>query len=171
MKYEFELTMHDYMDMTMASLNSKEVVRSYVPHVLSGALITWIVAKHTFGASMLVASMIGLAVFAAGLVHHSMNWRRNYLNALSRHYDAPEQRAILGAHTLELTDDGINSSGPLHRTFRKWAAVTHASLTLSHCLFYTSFGVVYVLPLRAVEDREGLVTRIRDKHGVQLQEA
>lgn len=167
MIYKFDLTADDYTAASLSSNTTRRVVRAYLPYALVLALAFWILLRHGVAASLVTSTAGAGVLFAGVLAYHGLTWRTSFGSAVRRYHEGPV-RAILGLHTLELTDAGLNSSGPLHRTFRAWPSITAAAVSRSHVFFHTLFGIVYVLPLRAVEDVEGLLTTLKGKYGVSV---
>src|SRR5262249_11227187 len=126
-------------------------------------LLAWIVAYVVSGHSARTACIAGVVMFALFLGYMLFMWRSTFTKRLALDYQAPERRAILGPHTLELADDGLHSPRPLHRAFRAWPSIAQALFTRSHCVLLTTFSILYVLPLRAVPDREALLAFLREK--------
>jgi len=163
MVYEFDLQVSDYIAGSLAATTNARLLRGYVPYALIAALVAWIVAYVVFGESTGIASIVGVVVFGLLLSYLLFIWRSTFTKTLTRYYDTPAKRAVLGPHTLELAEDGLHSQGPLHRSFRAWPAITQAVVTSSHCFFHTAFGLVYVLPMRAVPDRDALMAKLSGK--------
>jgi len=156
MTYELELTAADYSEKSLRAYSWSAVFRYFMPHSLCAALAAWLFATRMLDASPQAALVVALVFFVGTLGFFSLNWRQKFLATLRSHYEAPHRKGILGPHTLELTDAGLVSVGPLHQTFRDWRSITHVVFTGSQVLFHTAFGVVYVLPNRAVADMKAL---------------
>ena len=164
MIYQFDLQVADYVAAGVGATTMSRIVRGYAPYALIAGLIAWIVAYAVNGQSARTATVVGLVVFALVLFYLLFMWRSTFTKHLTRHYQSPAKRVILGSHTLELADDGLHSQGSLHRSFRAWPSITQAVFTGSHCIFQTAFSIIYVLPLRAVPDRDALITLLREHH-------
>jgi hypothetical protein len=167
MVYEFALTADDYIAASLSSNTTRNVLRGYVPYALALVLVFWIVLRHGVAASFLALTAFAGVLFVGTLVYYGLTWQKKFIDVLARYHDGP-QKSILGPHTLELTDVGLFSSGPLHRSFRAWSSVTAAVVSPSHIFFHTLFGIVYVLPLRAVEDVGSLVSTLKGTYGVSV---
>lgn len=167
MIYKFDLVADDYIAASLSSNKTRSVVRAYVPYALALALIFWILLRHAVEASFLASTVFAAVLFLGVLAYYGLTWQKSFTRVLKRYHEGP-RHAILGAHTLELTDAGLNSSGPLHRSFRAWSAITDAVVSRSHIFFHTLFGVVYVLPLRAVDDVRSLLASLENKYGVNV---
>jgi hypothetical protein len=115
----------------------------------------------------LQATLMGTALLLGMFAYHAVTWRKRFENMLSLYYEGP-RRSILGPHTLELTAAGLNSSSPLHQSFRAWPAITGAVVSNSHVFFQTLFGIVYVLPLRAVDNADALIVSLTSEYGVTV---
>jgi hypothetical protein len=164
MVYQFDLQVPDYVAAGIAATNTSRIVRGYMPYAVIAGLIAWIIAYVVNGQSARTAAVAGVVVFALFLGYLLFMWRSTFTKHLTKHYESPGKRVILGPHALELADDGLHSQGPLHRSFRAWPSITQAVFTRSHCVLQTAFSIMYVLPLRAVPDREVLKTLLREKH-------
>jgi hypothetical protein len=163
MIYQFDLQGPDYVAAGVAATTTSRVVRGYIPYALITGLLAWIVVYAISGQNARTASIAGLVVFGLLLAYLVFMWRSTFTKVLTKHYQAPGKRMILGPHTLELADDGLHSHGPLHRSFRAWGSITQAVFTRSHCVFQTAFSILYVLPLRAVPDRDALIALLRER--------
>ena len=152
--YSFDLNIADYIAMNMHPWrNNTSVFRGTAP----AAGIVLIVA---FFLLRVVGDMVPDGAFlAAGgialcyLLLAPFWWRYRYGVRLRKYYGQPPADRLLGPHTLSIGPEGIESTGPYHRTFRAWPAVTGACVTADYTLIYTIFGKVYILPGRVVEDR------------------
>ena len=167
MVYKFELVADDYIAASLSSNTTTAVIRAYLPYALLLALLFWILLRHAVAASFLLATVSAAALLMTMLAYYCLTWPKTFANALKRYHEGP-RRSILGPHTLELTDAGLNSSGPLHRSFRAWPSITGAVVSRSHIFFHTLFGIVYVLPLRAVGDSATLLATLRSKYGISV---
>ena len=167
MIYEFDLQADDYKAASLASMRTGRIVRAYVPYGLSVALVFWILLRVAVGAEEIAATAAAVILFLGFLGYYGLTWRSRFDRAFTRHYEGA-RGSILGPHTLELTDAGLNSSGPLHRSFRAWPSITRAVASRSHIFFHTLFGVVYVLPLRAVDKPGDLLATLQSRHAVQV---
>lgn len=163
MIYEFDLQAPDYVAAGVGATTTSRIVRGYIPYALIAGLLAWIVAYAVNGQSARTAALAGVVVFTLFLGYLLFMWRSTFTKYLTKHYESPGKRVILGPHTLELADDGLHSQGPLHRSFRAWPSITQAVFTRSHCVFQTAFGIIYVLPLRAVPDRGALMAVLRER--------
>ena len=171
MIYTFDLMADDYIAMSLSSNKTSSVVRAYVPYAVLPALVLWILAHDVAAVPFLLSSVLATVLFLGILTYYGLSWKKNFANTLARYHEDPKRRLILGPHTLELTDAGLNSSGPLHRSFRAWSSITDVVAVQSHVLFHTSFGVVYVLPLRAVDDPTSLFAALKGKYGLTVTDA
>ena len=163
MKYQFDLGADDYRDMNLAAFRWKPVVLHFLPHSLCAALLVYVGAPWALQASHRGASIAAAVTFVVVLSWLALAWHRKVQGFVNAHYGDPRRKVIFGAHTLELTESGLESAGPMHRTFRDWRSVTEARVTDSQMQFNTVFGVVYILPLRAVPDLPALEQWLRDK--------
>src|SRR5262245_66431422 len=114
MVYEFDLQVPDYVAAGLAATTPSRVVRGYLPQALIVGLTAWIVVYAVAGESAQAASIAGVLVFGLTLAYFLFIWRSTFTKVLTKHYQAPGKRVILGPHTLELADDGLHSQGPLH---------------------------------------------------------
>jgi hypothetical protein len=169
--YNFDLTADDYNRPTLDGYSWKPVVRYFLPHALCACLATYLMVRHWLVASVPAAITIAALVFSITLAAFAMNWRKAFLTTVKRYYDDPDRKAILGPHTLSITEAGLESVGPLHKSFRDWRSVTQVAFTKTQVLFYTAFGIVYVLPLRAVADAEALESFLKRKSTCKLESA
>jgi hypothetical protein len=160
MLYQFDMTSDDYVEMSLSATSTKSVVQGYKLHALVPALVLWIVVHDVAGISAVVSAALAVALFGGILAYHALTWRKTFGAKLREHHEGPV-RAILGPHTLELTDEGLHSVGPMHRTFRAWPCITTVVTWRSYIFFHTLFGVVYVLPTRAVEDSGSLFSELK----------
>src|SRR5262245_25006144 len=123
MIYEFDLQVADYVAAGVAATTTSRVVRGYIPYALIVGLIAWIVVYAISGQSAGTASVAGVVVGGLLLGYFVFMWRSTFTKVLTKHYETPGKRIILGPHTLELADDGLHSQGPLHRSFRAWGSI------------------------------------------------
>jgi hypothetical protein len=165
MVYKFDLTADDYIEASLAGHQTRAVLRAYALRALLPAVAVWIVGHDVEGVPILLSTAFAAVLFLGILAYYGLTWRKNFAASLARHYET--RRSILGPHTLELTDAGLESSGPLHRSFRAWPSVTGAIASRSHVFIHTLFGIVYVLPLRAVEDSASLFVAL-DEHNIAI---
>jgi hypothetical protein len=169
MIYKFDLIADDYAAASLSCTSTRSVVRSYVPYALVLALAFWILLRHGAEASSFASFAAAMALFLGMLAYYALTWQKTFARALVRYHEGPRS-SILGPHTLELTENGLDSSGPLHRSFRAWASVTGAVVSPSHVFFPTLFGLVYVLPRRAIDDFARLIASL-EEYGVHVTEA
>jgi hypothetical protein len=167
MTYHFELTAADYREMNLAVFRWGPIFLHYWPHALCAALVVFVAGPWALQASPGGAAIAASIVFIAVLAWLSIAWRRKALRAIDANYNAPSSQVIFGPHTLTFTDTGLESVGPVHRSFRDWRAVTEARVTKTQMLIYTAFGVIYILPLRAVADLPALEKWLGDRSGAQ----
>ena len=164
MTYHFDLTADDYREMNLAAYKWLPVLLHFLPHALSASLAVYLIAPWALQASSQGASIAALVAFGSVLAWMFLSWHRKVLGAIDTHYGTPARSVIFGPHTLSLTDSGLESSGPMHRSFRDWRCVTEVRVTKTQVLFYTAFGVIYILPLRAVQDLPALEKWLSDRH-------
>lgn len=164
--YSFELTPEDYVAMNMnARAGMKPFLLAALPSSAALGLVLFAMLgldrSRNLGSAALVATAVAIAFFVFQSLWWKYRLRRHFLKYYAR---APRDR-LFGPHTLAISDEGIESTGPHHRTFRAWPAITQARFTADRLFLHTIFGAVYVLPLRAVanrdELREALATRLR----------
>jgi hypothetical protein len=167
MTFHFDLTAADYREMNHAAFRWPPVFWHYTPHALSAALLVWVAGPWALEASPSGAAIAALVVFVAALSWLSVEWRKKTLRAIDSHYNVPSTQVIFGPHTLTFTDAGIESAGPVHRSFRDWRAITGVRVTKAQMLISTVFGVIYILPLRAVADLPALEKWLSDRSGSQ----
>ena len=163
MTYHFDLTADDYREMNLAAYKWAPVLLHFLPHALCVALAVYVIAPWALQASSRGASIAAFVSFVSVLAWMSLSWHRKALGAINAHYGAPARSVIFGPHTLSFTDSGLESTGPMHRSFRDWRCVTEARVTKTQLLFYTAFGVIYILPLRAVQDLPALEKWLSDR--------
>jgi hypothetical protein len=156
MTFHFELTAADYREMNLAAFRWLPVFLHFTPHALSAGLLVWVAGG---------AAIAALVVFVAVLSWLSVAWRNKALRAIDANYNIPSTQVIFGPHTLTFTEAGLESTGPVHRSFRDWRTVTEARITKTQMLIYTVFGVIYILPLRAVPDLPALENWLSDRSG------
>ena len=167
MTYQFELTAADYREMNLAAFRWTPVFLHYSIHAFCAALFVVVAALWALQASTGGAAIAGIIVYVAVLAWLSLAWRAKVLGAVGASYSAPSKQVIFGPHTLTFTELGLESTGPVHRSFRDWRAVTEVRVTNSQMLIYTAFGVVYILPLRAVPDLPALEKWLANRSGSQ----
>jgi hypothetical protein len=156
MTYHFDLTADDYRDMNLTSFTWWPAIGHYLPQSLCIGFVVVFAAPWALEASRSAAFIAGGVAFSIALIWYCQVWRKRFLASVNRHYVDPSRSVIFGPHTLTLTQAGLESTGPMHRSFRDWRCVTEARVTAKQVLFYTAFGVVYLLPTRAVEDLPAL---------------
>src|SRR5689334_1489243 len=130
MVYKFDLTADDYIETSLASNRRRAVLRAGELYALLAALAVWILVREVEGGSLLFATAFAAALFVGTLAYFAVTLRKNFASAVTQHYES--RRSILGPHTLELTDLGLESSGPLHRSLA--LDITRSHFTLSHLL-------------------------------------
>jgi hypothetical protein len=162
--YSFDLNIADYIAMNMHPWrDNTRLFRGIAPSagiVLISAFFFLRVAGHMApGWAFLAAGGIALCY----LLVSPLFWRYRYRARLRKYYGQPPADRLLGLHTLSIGPEGIESTGPYHRTYRAWPAVTGACVTADYTLIYTIFGNVYILPGRVVEDRAA-VRRALEAH-------
>jgi hypothetical protein len=167
LEFNFELMADDYIAASSSSNTTGRVIHSYLPYALLLTLVFWILLRDAVSVPFLQATLTATALLLGMFAYHAVTWRKRFEHMLRRYYGGP-RRSILGPHTLELTAAGLNSKGPLHRSFRAWAAITGAVVTHSHVFFQTLFGIVYVLPLRAVDNAGALIVSLTGEYGVTV---
>jgi hypothetical protein len=165
--YQFDLTAADYREMNLAAFRWPPVLLHYSIHALSAALLVLVAAPWALEASTGSAAVAASVVFVAVLAWLSLAWRAKALRAIDAADNTPSKHVIFGPHTLTFTDAGLESTGPVHRSFRDWRAVTEARITKTQMLIYTAFGVVYILPLRAVPDLPALEKWLAERSSSQ----
>jgi hypothetical protein len=150
--YSFDLGIEDYVAMCMGSWTWKQWFRGSAPSagILFIAAFFFLV---TVGHMVPVWGFVAAGIVALAYLALSPSlWRRRYEFRLRKYYSQHPVAKLLGPHTLTIAPEGIESTGPYHRTFRAWPSITLASITSKHTLIYTIFGNVYILPMRAVAD-------------------
>jgi hypothetical protein len=161
--FSFDLTADDYREMNQAAYRWGPVLRHFFPHALCCALVVYLAAPWSVETSTRSASIAGIVTFCFALGYMSLTWHRKALDAVNAHYSNASRRVIFGPHTLTFNDSGLESVGPMHRTFRDWRCVTEVRVTQTQMLISTAFGVVYILPLRAVPDPISLEKWLSDR--------
>lgn len=167
MTFHFDLSADDYREMNLAAFRWAPALRHFFPHALCYALVIYLAAPWALETSSRGASIAALIAFCFTLIWMSLTWRRRFLGAVDGHYSNAARKVIFGPHTLSFTDSGLESTGPMHRTFRDWRCVTEVRVTSTQMLIHTAFGVVYILPLRAVADLPALEKWLSDPRRVQ----
>jgi YcxB-like protein len=161
--YSFELGVDDYVAMNMHRWRS---LGSWYRNTAKSAwaVVLVVFAFLAFGHMQVdLALVAALGVAAVYLLISPWFWRRRYVRCLRQHYGRPPADRLMGAHTLTIGPEGIESTGPYHRTSRAWPAVTEAFITSRYVLIHTIFGNVYILPRRAVSNPEE-VRRLLEAH-------
>jgi len=160
--YSFVLAADDYVALNRALCRGP---RAFAPY---GWLLGFPIATLVFWAayagsraSMQFALVIAFVVLllTVVLVPPVLWWRAQ--RSWRRYYSTPATAPLLGPHQLSLREDGLESTGPNHRSWRAWPTVCHITEARDHLLLSTVYGNVYLLPWHAVSDRDALLSFVR----------
>jgi hypothetical protein len=167
-RFEFELTADDYVKTLSRGYATRPVVEGFLKWSLVPAMLFWIIAREGTGATPSYSFLASLAAASIYFLYHVFTWRKKYESTLFQYYSSSPQSVVLGPHQIEFTDEGMTSTGPMHKTFRRWEAVTYVAEQADHFWIYTAFGVNYVLPKNAIGKNDELIAYFKDVRRISV---
>jgi hypothetical protein len=139
--YSFDLNIADYIAMNMHPWrNNTRLVRGTAPSAGLVLIVAFFFLRVVGGMVPEWAFLAAGTIALCYLLFAPVLGRYRYGVRLRKYFGQPPANRLLGPHTLSIGPEGIESTGPYHRTFRAWPAVTGACVTADYTLIYTIFG-------------------------------
>lgn len=174
MKIEFNLTKDDYIAFNMHHIETSPTIRRSLLIQQYGVSVIFLIVPYFFSrisrAPMLASFIVYGAIFLAWILYYPKYFMHATKKRIIKLIDEGDNSAILGIHSITLTDEGIVQESRTGESKSTWGSVKRIDETSEHIYIFIGTVNAYLVPKRDFEGKihmEAFIDMLREKTGLK----